>query len=211
MNGGPKSFCFRPLRVPGAPGARAGPGRVRGRRPWASGGGAVTGGSVTGGAGGAARCGGGAAGGWRLGRVAARSRSPVPVSGPGGPAFGGPWGGSGPRLRDSGGGFRGWICGAREDGGDTAALFTKAPAVAGDPVARRRRPRARRRPAPWAGAPGAVTRGGRCGPRGRVLLRLFLRRPGGCGRPRSSAPAGTLGGSAGAVTRGGRAARAAEC
>ena len=67
----------------------------------------------------AARCGGGAAGGWRLGLRR-------PVSGPGGPAFGGPWGGSGPRLRDCGGGFRGWICGAREDGGGTAALFTSA-------------------------------------------------------------------------------------
>ena len=71
MNGGQKSFCFRPLRVPGAPGARAGPGRLRGRRPWASGGGGVIGGSV-----------------WRrrCGRVAARSpaaRSPAARSVPG--------------------------------------------------------------------------------------------------------------------------------
>jgi Transposase zinc-binding domain len=127
MNGGPKSFCFRPLRVAGAPGARAGPGRVRGRRPWASGGGAVTGGA-----------------GGRLG-VAAALRAgggSVPVSGPGGPAVGvlgaAAVRGFGTPGADSGGGFA-----ARARTAGHCSSFYDGPAVADDPVARRRRPPAR--------------------------------------------------------------------
>ena len=108
MNGGRKSFRFRPLRVPGAPGARAGPGRVRGRRPWASGGGGVTGGSVTGGLV------------WRrCGRVAAR------------------WVAARSRSRsvgaDSGAGFA-----ARARTWGVCGCFYEGAAVADDPVARRR-------------------------------------------------------------------------
>jgi hypothetical protein len=130
LNGGQKSFCFRPLRVPGAPGARAaalGIGWRRGHRR--------LGGRL--GLAAALRAGGGSVGGGSV-PVPGLGRRGSGGGGPGrGPAFGGPWGGSGPRLRDSGGGFGGGICGAREDGG---------------------------------------------------ALQLFLRRPGGCGRPRSSAP-----------------------
>jgi hypothetical protein len=110
--------------------------------------------------------------------VAARSRCPawggggraaaVPVVGP---AFGGPRGGGsvpvlgpGPRL-----GFAGGICGARGDGG-VCSSFYEGPAVAGDPVARPRRPRARRRPAPWAGC-------ARRGPRRRGAVGVSPRAP----------------------------------
>ena len=48
-------------------------------------------------------------------------------------AFGGPWGGSGPRLRDSGGGFA-----ARARTAGHCSCFYDGPAVADDPLARRR-------------------------------------------------------------------------
>ena len=63
-------------------------------------------------------------------------------------AFGGPWGGSGPRLRDSGGGFA-----ARARTAGDCSCFYDGPAVAADPVARRRRPiRPPSRPAPRGAA-----------------------------------------------------------
>jgi hypothetical protein len=42
------------------------------------------------------------------------------------------------RQRSAASGFRGWICGAREDVGEHCSCFYDGPAVADDPLARRR-------------------------------------------------------------------------
>jgi hypothetical protein len=126
-----RSCGFRPRQ------GRAGPGRVRGRRPWASGGDRRLGlAARVGGSGGRRRC----------GRVAARSRCPAwsrfrRSSG----RLGGPRG----RRRSSGSDSRAGFA-ARARTSVHCSSFYGGPAAAGDPVARRRL-RVRRRPAPWAG------------------------------------------------------------
>jgi hypothetical protein len=173
------------------------PGRVRGRRPWASGGGAVTGGSVWRlGLAAALRSGGGSV---PLGRRAARSRS---------------WS----RLRRSLGRRRsagsdsraGFAARARTAG--VCGSFYDGPAVAADPVARRR-------PTPGRGAGGGAVGVGAGAESAlasegsqsdRTALRLFVRSPGRCGRPRSSARPAPWAGPPGAVTGGAGRSHAAR-
>jgi hypothetical protein len=116
----PEKVLFQAPVVSGRARGAPAPGRVRGRRPWASGGGRVTGGLVGGADSGS---GGWRLGRWRLGRCPAWSRLRRSSGRRRGP---------GPRLRAAavrGVGFGGGICGARGDGGALLASvrerFTK--------------------------------------------------------------------------------------